>query len=736
MKNLLFTLTLSAIKLFRNLGFPFCFLVLGATAYADSQWDIYVDGINGADSNPGTYASPFKTILQAQNKVRSINTFATQDINVYIKSGVYQLSSTLTFTSLDSGNNGHSVVYQSYGDGKAVISGGTAITGWQATGVNGIYFADTVEGAAFRQLYSGDIPKQRPERVRFPKEGKYEYIRWFNLNSSTSPGIELQADTAFYQWPTSAFAGMEMVIEKAFSQSRLHVLGVTNPTPQNGLQGPFITLTAESKACELQLSPNSTNSSPEALGGKNYGVYFENALSFLVATGVKGEWYSDQSTGRVYYIPRDVDGTPANLILYRPRLEQLLNIKDNAHDIVFYGLEFRHTGWEAANSGAYVGSQASHFLAGCPLPVPVNSSIPSGIIIENAQRIALYSNLIAQFGGSGIAIRTGTQTITIQGNYFSDISASGIRIEADNWIPTPADLSKDNLIADNYLIGIGKDFDGVAILGTFTKNTHILRNKLQFVSYTGISFGWGWLEDWDDSLHPDFTGSTISNNEISDVMLLHRDGAAIYTLPVGIDLAHPERNLLISSNRIHDFYGSLALDGFRPAGIYLDHRSGHISVVSNQLSTLNVGFFLQNYYTQDTTITPPKIVDLRAHDNTITMNNINNVQTPFPNLSEPALAIPAVANNQIYSNITEGVAPTLSTGPQAVYKTMWSGKLGYANLGVFRVGTSTFFNYGTAYCGFATSQQFFNTWGANDTRNVPAFDGQPALETYLGFCPP
>jgi hypothetical protein len=726
--NNLFSFTKCTIQRFRKFGLPLALSMLGATAYADPQWDIYVDSVNGNDSNLGTYAAPLKTIPQAQNKVRSINATATQDINVYIKGGMHQLDSTLTFTNLDSGNNGHSIIYQPYGEGKAVISGGTALSGWQATGVNGIYFADTTAGDTFRQLYSGDIPKQRPQRVRFPKEGKYEYVRWFNLNSSTSPGIELQPDTAFYQWPTSAFAGMEMVIEKSFSQSRLHVAGVSNPTPQNGLQGPFITLTAESNACELQLSPNSTNGSPEALGGKNYGVYFENSLNFLTTTGVKGEWYANHSTGRVYYIPRDVDGAPANLTLYRPRLEQLLDIKDNAHNIVFYGLEFRHTGWNAPSNAAYVGTQASHYRAGCPLASPIDRSIPSGITIENAHDIAFYSNLIAQFGGSGIAIRTGTQTITVQGNYFSDISASGIRIETDNWLPTTANLSRDNLIADNYLIGIGKDFDGVGIFATFTKNTHILRNKLQFVSYSGISFGWGWLEDWNDASYPELTGNTISNNEISDVMLLHRDGAGIYTLPVGIDVAHPERSLLISSNRIHDFYGSLALDGFRPAGIYLDHRTGHVSVASNQLSTLNVGFFLQNY-TSGTT-------DLRAHDNTIATNYINNVQTPFPNLSEPALVIPAVANNQIYSNVIDGVVPTLSSGPQAVFKSAWSSKLGYANLGIFRVGTSTFFNYGTTYCGFATSQSFFNAWGANDTRNVPAYDGQPVLETYLGFCPP
>ena len=52
------------------------------------------------------------------------------DIVVYLRGGTYALTNTLTFTPVDSGNNGHKVSYRAYESESPVISGGKSITGW------------------------------------------------------------------------------------------------------------------------------------------------------------------------------------------------------------------------------------------------------------------------------------------------------------------------------------------------------------------------------------------------------------------------------------------------------------------------------------------------------------------------------------------------------------------------------------------------------------------------------
>ncbi|MGW5664609.1 right-handed parallel beta-helix repeat-containing protein [Streptomyces sp. NPDC003758] len=82
-------------------------------AAAATQATYYV-APDGDDANLGTITAPFKTLQHARDVVRTVNSNMTGDIDVYLRGGNYPVSSTIDFTSADSGTNGHRVVYTAY----------------------------------------------------------------------------------------------------------------------------------------------------------------------------------------------------------------------------------------------------------------------------------------------------------------------------------------------------------------------------------------------------------------------------------------------------------------------------------------------------------------------------------------------------------------------------------------------------------------------------------------------
>src|ERR1035437_4381347 len=65
----------------------------------------------GDDSNPGTLQAPFKTITNARDAVKAINTNMKEDIFVYLRGGNYHLTSPINFTPADGGSGGDRIYY-------------------------------------------------------------------------------------------------------------------------------------------------------------------------------------------------------------------------------------------------------------------------------------------------------------------------------------------------------------------------------------------------------------------------------------------------------------------------------------------------------------------------------------------------------------------------------------------------------------------------------------------------
>lgn len=65
-----------------------------------------------------------------QTSVRAINAAMTGDIVVELADGTYRLSAPLSFTAADSGNDGHTVVWQAAPNAHPIISGAKKTTSW------------------------------------------------------------------------------------------------------------------------------------------------------------------------------------------------------------------------------------------------------------------------------------------------------------------------------------------------------------------------------------------------------------------------------------------------------------------------------------------------------------------------------------------------------------------------------------------------------------------------------
>ena len=89
----------------------------------------YFVATNGSDSNAGTLAAPFLTLEKARNTIRALaRPLPAGGVTVWLRGGTYFRTNTLMLTNVnDSGSLTAPIVYRSYLNETAVISGGTSI---------------------------------------------------------------------------------------------------------------------------------------------------------------------------------------------------------------------------------------------------------------------------------------------------------------------------------------------------------------------------------------------------------------------------------------------------------------------------------------------------------------------------------------------------------------------------------------------------------------------------------
>lgn len=123
---------------------------------ADTDADLWIDPVNGSDTNDGTTAATaLKTIQAAKTKAAELS--ADKDVVVILKAGTYDATETIVFGEAESGKNGHTITYRAASGENAIISGGASVDGWTLHDADkNIYVADIPEGAELSRSFYVD----------------------------------------------------------------------------------------------------------------------------------------------------------------------------------------------------------------------------------------------------------------------------------------------------------------------------------------------------------------------------------------------------------------------------------------------------------------------------------------------------------------------------------------------------------------------------------------------------
>ena len=389
--------------------------------------DIYVSVKNGSDNASGTLTHPFKTIERAQREVRKYNEKMSEDINIYLLDGTYELEETLCFTSADSGKNGNYVNYKAYDGADVVITGGKKVENFTDEDGDGIYtaYVDNENITSIRELYVNGR-----KAVRAKSETKIAPISMYKADGKTLGYYVDSSDIGLF----ANAQDMQLHYSRGWASITINVKNLVNAGDGKTLvlmdEIPFELMTT--------FVPDETTPSP--IDGKTYHIfwlteqnkfYVENALELL---DTEGEFYFDKQARILYYKPlTGEDITTAEV--YVPGLEKLIGIKgasldDKAENITFSGITFAYAKAEIFDRG-FLGDQAqTQILFDAPRSAyaPGNTIVDANVTIEVARNIKFENNIFRGLAKVGLGLYNGSENVIVNGNVFCDTGDSAITI--------------------------------------------------------------------------------------------------------------------------------------------------------------------------------------------------------------------------------------------------------------------------------------------------------------------
>jgi hypothetical protein len=541
-------------------------LTLTHATPVDYKETYYVDPALGDDANDGMSASAaFKTIEQARQMVDAVNDGMTADIDVCLRGGIYELASTLAFTSGDSGSNGHTVSYKAYGNEIPIISGGKKITGWTPVGGTSYWSASVAAtngfASYFRQIFVNGV---RAERA---------HSQWCVPNNFVNDAGTPEASDGF------SFDSSEMPNYMA------------NPAD--------LTLfhVAEFKAEEfriVEVRPNGAETEL-LLGQPHFQVrvdrgsrYLDDDQDYMVIGALEdldspGEWCLDSANETVYYYPYSFEDM-ATAEIYAPVIETIVSLEGSStnaqvENLIFEGLTFEHGNWLFPGSYLFGGTQAQSLYA-----PDVSSSftyayeMPGQIVLNHTSNIQFSGNTFRRMGSCGIQLYNDSQDTLVEGNTFYDLTGAAVTAgRLEDWrIFVPGQATCRNLVVQNNVIrNIGPDF--FQATGLDLKNLYgsrVMHNDISDTAYAGIHQRFGTNHQIDRSIGD----SRFANNLVSRATEGRRwgvqDAGHIYTHGIA-------PGTVIESNLVEHCSNHSTPASRTLAGFYMDNDTFETTVRYN-----------------------------------------------------------------------------------------------------------------------------------------------------------
>ncbi len=541
----------------------------------DVEFTVYVSP-DGDNKNDGcSLETAVSSVKQAQTLIREyLDEGGQGDCQILLDDGEYFLSGPLQLTKQDV-VNGNQLYIRAINPNQATLSGAKQVAKDKIEEIEdedyGRIWKIPCE-ESINQLY---VDNDYAIRARFPDAG--EELRILNWDTIMKNIIIDSADIAELQ--AEDFEGATLVANIMWAESYLRVSNV-----EKGEKTSAVNLVSE----DLGIFARSTPQIKE-----RQSFHFENAKAFL---SVAGEWYYSAEEEIVYYIPHE-DETIDNTVVRIPYTEELLTVEGSetnpVENLYVEGLNFKWT--DNRHVDGKIGNQANKDdgsnkrFAGT-----VNDGRPiSAISLSYADNVLFSGNIFACMGGGAIDFVEGVQNSVIEKNLFRAIGGSGVFAGAINYYTDQVSTDevsfiKNITVENNYFNDIcWQEYGGCAVIFNYAVDSTITHNTINNTKYSGISVGWGWLNDE----VPFLQNNEVSYNKVTNALTMMSDGAAIY-------LVGCQPNSVVKNNYIDNIYNSVykfpndLSDGdqimWATAGIYLDQGVGGMTEADMVKVTDNV----------------------------------------------------------------------------------------------------------------------------------------------------
>ena len=525
--------------------------------------------------------TPDSSLTDAVRKARELRRLGkAETVTIHLAPGTYTLNEPLRLRPEDSG-------LTISGEG-AILSGGMPITGWKRQGkllvadvpdfngrpidfrqlwVNGRKAVRARDVSDFEQMYRIRANDKKRQTLWVPKEAVAPLLQ----------GGKLRADSRY----------AELVLHEMWCVANLRIKDIT-------VQGDSAGIRFHQPEAKVQfehpwpspMTPDTQHPSP---------FYLTNAKVLL---NEPGEWYHDIREHKLYYMPREDEGTqPKEAVV--PVVETLVECIGTAErpvrNIYIKGVTFSHTTWMRPSMQGHVPLQAGMYLTEAyklrpQIDRPNNHKLDNqgwlgradaAVEISWGENIRFEGCTFRHLGGSGLDYITGCKGGSVSGCTFSDIAMNGYVCGSfspaglETHLPyQPTDFrevcTSQTVEQSEFEDVTNEDWGCVAICAGYVSGITIEHNTIHNVSYTGISLGWGWNRDLvcmkDNKVHA---------NLIYDYAQHMYDCAGIYTLG-------NQPGTMITENVVRDIAKpSYVHDPNHWFYLYTDEGSSNITIRDN-----------------------------------------------------------------------------------------------------------------------------------------------------------
>ena len=380
-----------------------------------SALTIYVD-VNAKEGGDGSESSPFKTIPEAQAKIRELKTgegLPAGGIRVLVKDGEYKLTESLKFTEEDSGTEECPITYVSENEFGVVLTGGLRLSASDFELLNDDEKNGLLDSVAKERVVKVDLSKfgidtadislsmelfidgKRATVSRYPNDYSVKTVTTIDRTESGDilGKIDFDGRENFYG---RIFTVSDDVIDRISQWSFFE-----NIYTQGYFRWSWSNSTTLVESFDFDKSEVALATSPSYGISNGAPFYFFNVYSEL---DMPGEYFIDKNTGILYVYSTDSFSTSEVLISV---LSEKLVTLSNVSDFTLKGFYIR-----ATRSGCMDIAGENIIIDNCKI-----SNSRSYAITAKGNNITIQNSELCSLGGYGINITGGnSETIEASGN--------------------------------------------------------------------------------------------------------------------------------------------------------------------------------------------------------------------------------------------------------------------------------------------------------------------------------